>query len=372
MKLFGTNVKKERYKGTIKKPQEDMLERRVLLIVAVAFAAVLVFVGVHIFIRGGAVDENTVKYVSLTNAETGSKEVYGAGSDHLGNVTNINGLRPISCYGDSFANTPDDSSISYPGVLSVLAQRTVYNVATNSDTIYETAARQGGVPAEVSPFIIPPSKSSTEVLVRNIDGRNLMFDFSKNGGLNPCVIQGVEGLLSLIDDKYYFTRADSGEETLVLNPTTVESRAMQLRRNDISVFFLGDDEIFKTPEEAVEIYRKMVDYLDEDNKSYIVVGPIKGDVAVLDAANKALAEEFGENYLDLRNYLLTEADENLNITLSEDDRILAENGIVPYVYFLESDFLSIQGADAVGSAIYEKLNSLNYFTDAIDTNKNNK
>lgn len=346
-----------------KQSRADMLEKKFFKAVLAAFVLILIFVGAHLFLNRELIATNTSHYMTLTQAEKGTKDMYGATKDAAGNITNLNNLRGISCYGDSYTNAPDDATASYPGVLSYLAQRTVYNVAVDDDSIFETAARQGGSPAYVSPFVIPANKSSTEVLIRDKEGRDINFDYSKNGGLNPCSISGVDGLLSVIDGKYYFTRTDSGDETLVLTPAEVKSRAMMQRMDDISIFFIGDDAIFKTPEKAVEIYKNMADNLNEKDRAFIVVGPIKGEVAVLEAANKTLAKAFGDNFFDLRHYLLTNAAEDINITLSEDDSVLAQNGIIPYVYFSNNKYFSAEGADAAAFSIYNKLNELNYLTD---------
>lgn len=366
---FGKGGSKKR---TSKRNYLDVIEKRIIWISLIGFAAVLIYIGIHLLINGFDFDVSTERYMTLTEAETGTKEVYGSVKDASGNVANLNDLTAISCYGDSYNNAPDDSTASLPGVLSYLAQRTVYNVSVDKDTIYEMAARQGGKPIQVSPFIIPSTKSSTEVLITNEDGNKLNFDYSKNGGLNPCKVQGVEGLLSIINGNYRFTRAESGEETLVLTPTDVETRAMQLRTKDISIFFLGDDKIYENPEKAVEIYKSMIDFLAKsENTNYLVVGPVKGEVAVLDKANKALSEAFGENFLDLRQYLLKQAHTDLGIQLSEDDKVLADNSIVPYIYFSNhnnnTEYFSAEGADAAGLAVFDKLESLGYFAD----NENN-
>lgn len=349
-----------------KKSRSDVFEQWFIKAVSVVFCCFLAFILFHVLTNLDSFKETRkAKYVTLTQAELGTKEVYGTQKDSAGNVSEVNGLVPVSCYGDSFTNTADDSTASYPGILSVLAQRTVYNVAVNNDTIYEMAAREGGRPAVVSPFIIPTNKASTEVLVSGQNEKAINFDMSKNGGLNPCKIKGIEGLLSDINGTFYFTRVDSGEEELVLTPTTIQTRAMELRSGDICVFFLGDDDIYETPEKAVEVYKDMVNYLG-DNQKYLVVGPVKGEIAELDAANKALATAFGDKFLDLRSYLIKDADTMLKIKLSEDDRVLANNNIVPYVYFTsDGKHFSAQGADAAGKATFDKLTSLGYFEDAI-------
>jgi hypothetical protein len=363
-KLKNNNSGSKSKKRTTKKGRADIMEKRLAIVFSLCLCAILLYVGLHIATKGiNLTQTGSNHYATLTQTETGTKEVYGAKKDASGNISNLNDLVAISCYGDSFTNAADDATASYAGVLSMLAQRTVYNVAADNDSIFEMAAREGGRPIVVSPFIIPTNKASTEVLISNIDGKELNFDFSKNGGLNPCSINGIEGLLSVINGKFCFTRAESGDESLVLTPTKVETRAMSLRNEDICIFFLGDDDIYKTPEEAVKIYKDMINALKSENKTYLIVGPIKGETAVLDEANKVLADAFGNNFIDMRNYLMNDAANDLNITLSEDDTILATGGIVPYVYFNDSKHLSAQGADAVAYGIYNKLKTLNYLAD---------
>ena len=354
-----------------KRRSAESTEKRIMAIIALMFAAGVAYTSVYVLTHHSTADKKDVYYSPITQAERGVKEVYNAGRDENGNTANINKLTPISCYGDNFTNSPDDSTVSYPGVLSVLAQRTVYNVAVNNDGIYEIAARQGGIPALVSPFVIPPNKKPAEVYVTNELGNELKLDFSKNGGLNPCKINGVEGILSVINGKYCFTRMESGTENIVLNLSEVNTRAMDLRQNDICIFFVGDDEIFDTPEKAVEIYKKMVGKLTSENQTYLIIGPVKGDIEMLDKANKALADAFGDKYLDLRSYLLNDAAKALDIKLTEDDAILAKNKIIPYVYFSDNKkAFSTQGADATGTAVYNKLNELGYFADTKEEKEN--
>ena len=163
------------------------------------------------------------------------------------------------------------------------------------------AGRQGGVPMMISPCDIPAKKQSVEITLTNEYGTELTPDFSKNGGLNPVTINGVEGVISSIDDKYYFTRSQSGYETFIYQPTPVQTRAMGVRNNDISIFFIGSVDKLETKERMVEIYQKMAKALGTDQ--YLVVGPVSGDTAKVNEYNQALAAAFGNKYFDLHSYL---------------------------------------------------------------------
>jgi hypothetical protein len=364
-------------KNLAKKSRADVFERRLTLFFLLLLLIVVAYTGIYaIGYRSDVSKAQENNYIRLSNAETGEKDAYGTSKDASGNTTAINGLVPISCYGDSFTNAPDSSTLSYPSVLSYKANRTVYNIAVNDETMYGMAARQGGIPAMLSPFTIRSDKRHTEVYLTNAEDMDLDLDLSKNGGLNPCKVDGVEGLISKIDGKYYFTRSDSGEEKIVNTTAQVVTRAMQLRGEDINVFFIGSDSMYDSPEKVVEIYQKIVDAIPGDDKKYLIVGPIKGKTQSIDNSNKALSEAFGDNYLDLRAYMTTQAAEDIGIELSEADTELAKGNFVPSRYFenssLDSNFLSDSGAEAVGTAVYKRLDELGYLADNTnDTEENN-
>jgi hypothetical protein len=359
-------------KNLVKRSRADVFEKKLTITVLLCFLLIAAYTGFHsIKYRVATAKTQDTSYVRLSNAEKGEQDAYGTTKDSAGNTTEINGLTPISCYGDSFTNAADSSTLSYPSVLSYKANRTVYNIAVNDETIYGMAARQGGIPAMLSPFTMRADKRHTEVYLTNTEDMDLDLDLSKNGGLNPCTIDGVEGLLSKINGKYYFTRSNSGEEKIIDTTTEVVTRAMQLRGNDINVFFLGNDSIYDTPDKAVEIYQKMVEAIPAEDKKYLIVGPIKGKAQSISDTNKIFSDTFGDNYLDLREYLTKQAADDIGLTLSEADAELANGNFVPSEFFenssLDSNFLSDVGAEAVGTGVYQRLDKLGYLADAINS-----
>lgn len=273
--------------------------------------------------------------------------------------------RAITCWGDSYTIAPNDVIPSYAGILSQLSSRYVYNVGTPLDGLKVIAGRQGGVPLVTTPFIIPADKTPVEIAVDSSAGGRQYLDFTKNAGLNPVKIAGVSGVISKIDDKYYFTRDASGNQVMVLEPAEISTRAMELRRDDICVFFVGSDSMVDEPEKMVEIYKSMVEYLDGGSRAYIVVSPIVGDPAKLDVVDRLLAQEFGKNYLNLRKYFCNDLDETFVVGLTKEEKNEMLRGIIPERYFTDSgkDYLSQMGAEITGTVIYNKLAELGYFQD---------
>ncbi len=305
-------------------------------------------------------DEDVVQEYSHTN----QFQLRTYGEDLTKNMENTespaNEATPISVWGDSYCVAGNATIPSLAAYLSKYANRLVYNVAVPSDTLEMTAARQGGIPMYVSPCDIKREKSSIEVTLKNSYGTTLTPSLEKNGGLNPCKINGIEGVLYELEGKYYFTRSASGNEEIITNTNVpVVTKAMDMRREDISVFFVGDDEIFSDPQKTVEIYKKMTEYLQTDK--FLIIGPVYGNTADILKTNAALEAEFGEKYFNLLNYLCKDAIEKYNFTLSDEDAKKVKNYQLTAGYFLSDGFFSNDVNNICGLAIYEKLMDLGYF-----------
>ena len=206
---------------------------------------------------------------------------------------------PVACWGDSFTLAADEGITSYAGIIASLENRLVYNIASADDSLMAVAGREGGIPLVVTPFIIPEDKTPVEIVIDNADGERMYLDLRKNAGLNPCVINGVEGMISKMNDKLYFTRSASGDRVMIMEPAVIETRGMELRLDDITIFFVGSDDMFADPEKATSVYKKMVEKLG-DNEQYLVMSPVVGGRAVTEPVEAALEKEFGDKFLNTR------------------------------------------------------------------------
>ncbi len=269
-------------------------------------------------------------------------------------------ITPISCWGDSFTVAFSDNSISYAGIIANIADRTVYNVGIPGDSLKTIAGRQGGIPLVTTPFIIPQDKTPVEITLDSSIGGRIDPDFSKNAGLNPCTIKGVDGMISKINGKLYFTRNESGTEVMVYEPEIVVTRGMSERRKDITVIFVGSDSSVSEPETFVQYYKNMVDYLETD--MYIVLSPIIGDADKIKQTEDLLAAEFGEKFLNTRYALCAEAQaKHDDYIVSANDIALAKKGVIPQIYFRDGKYFNDFGSSALGTAVNKKLTDLGYY-----------
>lgn len=341
-------------------------DRFVIAGFAVLFTAMAVFTAAKAAARRDVSNETPENYYKVMNNFQNEIDDVDANPNSIEGMpmSMINEPMPISCWGDSFTLSADESIPSYAGIMAVLKNRTIYNIAAAEDSLVAVAGREGGIPLMVTPFIIPNDKTPVEIIIDNADGERMYLDFHKNAGLNPCVINGVEGMISKMNDKLFFTRAASGDRMMITEPSAIETRGMELRRDDITVFFVGSDEIFSDPAKTVKIYRKMADSLGSNDK-YIVMSPVIGDRATLEAVENAMEAEFGEKFVNTRKLVCQSTDRVAEIyEVSEDGVKQANNGDIPAEYFFDENYFSEKGSYAVGLIASDALENLGYLADA--------
>jgi hypothetical protein len=101
----------------------------------------------------------------------------------------------------------------------------------------------------------------------------------ETAGLNPCIINGVEGIIYREIDSnyisneasydYYFKRLESGEATVVPAQTEVQTYAMRNYRNGVGIFWIGANGGYTSNEDYVEKMESMIKYGDYLN--YIII-----------------------------------------------------------------------------------------------------
>ena len=309
--------------------------------------------------EGTVTDELYNKY---SNENSFKNRVYG--EDQTPNMENqptpTNEKNPISFFGDSFCIS---ANIQTPSLAAYVSKYTnanlVYNVAEPSDNLELIAARVGAVPMYVSPCDISAKKKNVEITLSNAYGTNIVPGFAKNAGLNPCKINGVEGVIAIENDTLYFSRSESGFESIVTSPAVVTTRAMEMRMDDIAVIMVGNEESYKNIDKNIEICKKIVEKFN--SKKYIVVGPVYGNIDNINTINSKLSDAFGNKFLDLYSYLTGDAIAEYSLQNKVSENSTKSKSSLPEV-FLSKDkkYFSDIANDIAGKKIAEKLTQLRY------------
>ena len=250
----------------------------------------------------------------------------------------------ILCWGDSLTLGAGGNNISYPSVLFELCngKKGIVNMGIGGETTTSIATRQGGISLYVEPFTIPAETIATEITLKseNIESLNLAIQGTK--GLNICNIDGIDGEISYENSKYYFKRLEEGNEKVLSKEVEVITSGMKYKNADVIVLWTGqnDNPTIENISAIVEKQQKMIDYANTNK--YIVIGLLYAGNEV----NNAMAEAYGEHFLDVRNALSTD---NSN-TVSED-------------YKSDSIHLNADGYTIVAEQVYNKLISLGYISE---------
>lgn len=274
----------------------------------------------------------------------------------------------IICWGDSLTASggASESKYTYPRVLASISRLAVRNYGVGGETSGHIAMRQGAIPLYVAPVTIPAESTPIEITLLDEDGDHTDLGYFGNAGLSPITIAGVRGKFyySSAEDRYLFTRDSDpdNEEVVITRPTRVITSGMEGRTtSDIQVIFIGTNNGYSASSvgRLIEIQREMVEFSGSDK--YVIIGMTSlermPDIADI---NAALAEEWGDNFLDIRSYFLTEGLEAAGITPTEEDLANIERGEIPAS--LLSD--GLHGNDhfyrLLAEQVYQKIIDLGY------------
>lgn len=229
----------------------------------------------------------------------------------------------IYCWGDSltegvggYVMQPDNTNAymaySYPAWLGMTYN--VVNLGARGEDIYAIMARQGADPIVLENQITIPASKDTPVAIGSMSN---IFTYgagtglrSKSGhmvkinkevespGLNPCYINGVEGVIYRVCEAtyptltsthtLYFRRLEDGDPVVAAAGTEVETKAMRDYRNGAAIIWMGANGGYSSHQDFVQKVQAMVDYGKYNN--YLVI----------------LSREFAEQYAREIMQLLTD------------------------------------------------------------------
>lgn len=289
----------------------------------------------------------------------------------------------IACWGDSltFGQGADYNTETYPVVLSNLTGIKTYNLGVGGETATTIASRQGTYDIRLTQDVTIPESGTVEIkFAAYEDGIYAGVVTPRNegyGAWNPCVINGVEGNLTInVNSSVWprilnwakFTRTTPGEAVACSVGEKVIPQAQTIKA-DINVFFTGTNNAW-TPENKnggedpallAELVRKQVEYANNNGKC-VVIGLTSGNADKWVNENAALKNEFGDNFLDLKAYLVSEqALADAGITPTDTDLADIAKGHVPTSLVVsDGTHFNAKGYALIAQQLKNKMVELGY------------
>ncbi len=272
----------------------------------------------------------------------------------------------VIIFGDSMAQRLEKKPlVDYVNEKSEVGMVSVRNFGIGGEMAEAMARRQGSLAFYATPMTIPADTTPVPVTFVDDRGDDMDLGVFGDGFSNEFIIAGVEGKVAYIDGRAMFTRNKAGEAVEVTNLIRVITPAMQERReNDILVIWGGSNNHYNS-----ETAYKLVDHINSmiayhPNDEYIIVGlTSKSYMEEVDGINDVLREAFGEHFVDVRAYLMTEQcliDNGITPTQADYDNMAM--GEIPASLLSDSIHGTATFYDIVSKMIADRIEELGYLS----------
>ena len=340
-----------------------------------------------------SIDKNG--YTDFKNEDVDKiKETILAIEGKLDKLTPTSEKKKIVCWGDSLTAGTGGNGITYEKVISELIGNdySVINNGVGGENIVEIASRQGAfLTFADKTFTLPSNGDEVEIgtyegdhgfkcidILGNESSLRWLVQGEGNKSVNPCYINGIKCILRYTGTawndytgKYTIRSVDKlPEDYMVYEKTPIITNGNVYRNPHALVLWIGtngnpdttdDESVVKT---YVNVYKKMIHHAGTSN--YVIIGLhstklwwLKNGVTSLSLIENVFKREFGNHFIDWRNYLLTRALADAKITPTEQDNMDIDKGDCPSSLRSDAIHLNGVGYTLLGKLIVNRMKSLN-------------
>ena len=300
-----------------------------------------------------------------------------------------NANQVVACWGASITyGQGAATSEAYPAQLADMTGFTVYNMGIGGETQTTIAARQGGLDMRLTEDITIPASGSVDMMFRAYDkdgtyaGIVSPRDVSK-AYWNPVTINGVEGSLSVVIDNNWPRTIVSAKFTRKTAGTAVEAKAGTLiipeshkinQAADITLICVSSNGGWNSEnltandsqhQDLIVLIDKMI-AASKDPDKFLVVGLTTQDGSAWVNTHKALANKYGDKFLNIKDYITSEqALIDAGITPTAEDLTYIAKGHVPTSLInnpsADMVHLNAAGYKAMARDIFKRFTELGYY-----------
>lgn len=261
----------------------------------------------------------------------------------------------------------DDYKVSIPVVNMGSGQE-------NSETIL---GRAGVMPYKVERrFEIPAEVESVQISLASVNGNAVSPLTAGDLGVNPVTINGVEGTLTLEtknwQQSYWFQRATAGESVTVEAGTEIITASTSAYQDYIHIVWLGTYDRLLSAGDLVQNVKQLLERQLQNPDRYLVIGPCSyggsWEASRLDAIDDAMMQAFGNRYINLRQYLVTDGMRDAGFSPTAKDALNISQGNVPVSFRSTTGSAELNGRayELTGKLVYERMERLGFFAEIRD------
>lgn len=304
-------------------------------------------------------------------------------------------LPGIVCWGDSLTAGQGEEGTAYPDVLERLIQEnltdsfdlnqvsnhilgipteldavSVLNMGVGGESTNTILGRNGAIPFVVSEDLtIPADDTAVEIKLESQNGKAVAPLRQGNAGMEYVMLDGVKGVISIEQEnstssgfKYWFTRESQGEKTAIDKGTEIVTSGSESNLNYIPVIFIGQNGGYDSIEELIEQQRAIINHQSGNPEGrFIIIGLHTGTAEVRAELESAMSDEYGSQYINLREYMSTQGLTDAGIEATEEDLEMMEQGMTPASLKADNTHFNAVGYELIGNLIYQRMDELGYF-----------
>lgn len=294
----------------------------------------------------------------------------------------------IICWGDSLTVGTGGNGTYYPDVLEQQIQEKlmpldllpeniadapvieVINMGVGGEDTNTILGRNGAVPFVVSEdFVIPKEAEPVEITFCSANGKVVGPLRQGNRGMESVAINGVEGIIQVIQESYTsqaysytFTRNKKGKSVEVIAGTPIITQGSGVGLDCWTAIFMGENGGYDSPADLIEQQRAIINHQTSNNEKFIIIGLHTGTAEERAELEEAMINEYGERYINLREYLCTKGLNDAGLNATEEDLAMMQLGMTPASLMIEDKcHFNEHGYRLIGELIFERMNQLGYF-----------
>lgn len=270
-------------------------------------------------------------------------------------------LPRIICFGDSLTQSTDEKT-AYPDYLREISGCEVINYGVTSENTSMIAMREGGIPVILNSTVIPDESEFIPIFFHAENGDPIYFLENGDAGINPCTIKDIEGKITKINGAYYFKRLAKGKQTVVDDGEIFKTFAMNDKlEDDILVIYTGTNDLptKSTIYDTVDDINAMIEYYG--TSKYLIIG-LTYDEKIKDIfeINSILANEYEDNFIDIRTYMINYGIEDAGLTPTTADSDMMSKKRMPPSLMRDSIHGNKFYNELLAKQIYRRLQYLGY------------
>jgi hypothetical protein len=280
----------------------------------------------------------------------------------------------IVCWGDDMTAGQGSTGVTYPDVLKTLLLADsinipVINMGITDESSLEVLGRCGAIPFIVAEdMTLAGNGYVSEFQLKNINGAEVFpLMHNNNPGVNPVKVNGIDctfygHIISSTDHSvngYYLARAEQGEDTVIPAGTVIETSGMDYG-DYINILCIGQNGGYTSLDDLTNQIDLFISKLGKNKDKYIILGYASSSAEF----ENALAQKYGEHFLNTRDYLVENGLADAKLQAKGDDENCIQNGIVPSSLRSDENNLNNNGYNVVGNFVYDSLKNLGYLPES--------